>query len=228
MRLSGRASTIGDAMSVHEAAQREAERRAVALHALGWESGAGAAIWARAVEDALELHESARARQADRSADRAAWERLHASGFALILAVDQVREFARQVLMLTNDAELEEALRTFDADCPRLRLLRDLLAHLPAYAVGEGHRQTPDRAKWAPRITERNVMSFVSWSGEGGTLVDLAGDELDLRRTAAAARELAPVVERVRTAHLEKAEIEANEALRRKHAEWLQELGGEG
>jgi len=36
-----------------EAAQHEAERKAAALHNLGWEVGTGATIWARAVQDVL-------------------------------------------------------------------------------------------------------------------------------------------------------------------------------
>jgi hypothetical protein len=47
-----------------EAAQREAEHKAAALPNLGWETGAGATIWARAIRDVLALHESARQRYA--------------------------------------------------------------------------------------------------------------------------------------------------------------------
>jgi hypothetical protein len=34
-------------MDKDEAVQREAEHKAAALHNLGWETGAGATIWAR-------------------------------------------------------------------------------------------------------------------------------------------------------------------------------------
>jgi hypothetical protein len=70
-------------------------------------------------------------------------------------------------------------------------------------------------------ITERNVESFVYWVDDGGTIVDLAGDELNIRVAVDAAIALAPVIERVRRTHLEQANVEANEALRRKHEAWL-------
>jgi hypothetical protein len=49
-------------MDEKEAARRAAEHKAAALHHLGYEEGAGATIWARAVRDNLALHEEARAR----------------------------------------------------------------------------------------------------------------------------------------------------------------------
>jgi hypothetical protein len=42
----------------NEAIERAAERKAAALHNLGWETGAGATIWARAISDLLERHET--------------------------------------------------------------------------------------------------------------------------------------------------------------------------
>jgi hypothetical protein len=56
-------------MDEDEAARRAAEHKAAALHRAGWEEGAGATIWARAVQDNLELHESARKRFAANDAD---------------------------------------------------------------------------------------------------------------------------------------------------------------
>lgn len=56
-------------------AEREANRKAAALHYVGPEVGVGATIWARAVQDVLALHESARARFAANTAGLEDWER---------------------------------------------------------------------------------------------------------------------------------------------------------
>ena len=82
-------------MDEDEAAQREAEHKAAALHNLGWETGAGATVWARAVRDGLAQHEEARARYAAGGTNipvlerREMWERLHAT--VLMLARRAVR-----------------------------------------------------------------------------------------------------------------------------------------
>jgi hypothetical protein len=85
---------------------REAERKAAELHYLGWEVGAGATIWARAAQDVLALHESARERFAANTADREVWERFHGTALLVIVAIAQVLAFARRVRRLTGDAEL--------------------------------------------------------------------------------------------------------------------------
>ena len=117
-------------MDEHEAAARKAERKAAALYNVGWQTGAGATIWARAVKDVLALHESARERLAA-TADLEIWERLHATALMLVVAVDQVLAFEYRVRRLTGDARTPRRLgRAFDAAFPDATLLRDLVAHL--------------------------------------------------------------------------------------------------
>src|SRR5438045_4173820 len=81
-------------MNEDEALQRDAEHRAAALHRVGWEVGAGATIWARAVQDELTRHEWARRRwEARTSRDHKGWERLFGTALLVILAIDQVLAF---------------------------------------------------------------------------------------------------------------------------------------
>jgi hypothetical protein len=197
-----------------EAAQREAERLAAGLHRLGWEVGAGATIWARAIQDVLALHDSARDRFAANTVDLETWERLHSTALVLVVAIDQVLAFERRVRRLTGDAELARARERFDRMCPDAAELRHLVAHLDAYAVGEGWRQTGHRL---PPIEDTNLETFVFWTNGGGTNLKLSDHHIDLRRAARAATELAEVVERVRARHLARVEREANEAFRRRY-----------
>lgn len=197
-----------------EIAQDKAERLAAGLHRLGWEVGAGATIWARAIEDVLALHESARDSFAANTAKRVEWERLHSSALMLVVGIDQVLAFERRVRRLTGDAELARARERFDRACPDAEELRHLVAHLDAYAVGEGWRQTGHRL---PPIEDTNLETFVFWSDGGGTNLKLSDHHIDLRRAAHAAAELAEVVERVRSRHLVRVEREANEAFRRRY-----------
>jgi hypothetical protein len=201
-------------MDEDEAARRAAEHKAAALHRLGWQEGAGATIWARAVQDNLELHEAARKRFAENTADRETWERLHATTLMLVVAIDQVLAFEHRVRRLTGDAELARARARFDAVASDTRALRDLVAHLDAYAVGEGWRQ---QGRQLPPISETFVTALIWWGDGGGTMVNLGEEQLNLRTAAAAAIELAQVVERVRARHLERAARDANAALRRQY-----------
>ena len=197
-----------------EEEQHAAEHKAAALHNVGWETGAGATIWARAAGDVLALHESARERYAANAANLETWERLHGTALMLVVAIDQVLAFERRVRKVTGDGELADSRAAFDARVgPYARHLRDLVAHLDAYAVGEGWRQTGKRK---PPISKRYIASFISWSDGGGTVLDLGGESLNLRTAASAATELAQVVERVRARHLKRVEQEANAAFRRR------------
>jgi hypothetical protein len=193
--------------------EERAEHKAAQLHSLGWETGAGATIWARAVSDELGRHESAR-ESFGAKANREAWERLHSTALMVVVAIDQVLTFEDRVRRLTGDAELARARARFDAVGPRAGALRDLVVHLDDYAVGTGHRQT---GQAGPLITDPYVETFLYWTNDGGTVLDLAGESLNLRTAARAAVELAEVVERVRAEYLERAEQEANEALRRRY-----------
>jgi hypothetical protein len=201
-------------MDEDEAARRAAEHKAAALHRAGWEEGAGATIWARAVQDNLELHESARKRFAANDADLESWGRLHATALTIVVAIDQVLSFERRVSRLTSDAELAQARERFDSVASDTEALRDLVAHLDEYAVGEGHRQTGKRT---PRISEKYLSPLIWWGDGEGTMLNLGTEQLNLRTAAAAAIELAQVVERVRAKHLERAGQEANAALRRQY-----------
>jgi hypothetical protein len=199
-------------MDEDEAVQR-AEHKAAALHHLGWETGAGATIWARAVRDELERHESARERFGASDVGHETWERLHGTALMLVVAIDQVLAFEHRVRRLTGDAELAQARARFDAVGADAEVLRDIVAHLDSYAVGEGRRQT---GQGMPPISEKYLATFISWSDGGGTILDLGNEQLNLRAAANAAIDLARVVERVRAKHLERVEQEANAALRRK------------
>jgi hypothetical protein len=201
-------------MDENEAVRRTAEHKAAALHRVGWEEGAGATIWARAVQDNLELHESARKRFATNKVDLENWERLHATALMLVVAIDQVLAFEQRVRGLTGDAELARARERFDAVGPDAEALRDLVAHLDSYAVGEGQRQTGERM---PPISEKYLSLLIWWGGGGGTIVNLGGERQNLRAAANAAIELAQVVERVRAKYLERAGQEANAAFRRQY-----------
>lgn len=201
-------------MDDDEAARHAAEHKAAALHRVGWEEGAGATIWARAVQDNLELHESARKRFAANDADLESWERLHATALTLVVAIDQVLAFERRVRSLTEDAELARARARFDAVGPDAEALRDLVTHLDAYAVGEAWRQKGQRL---PAISDKYLSTLIWWSDGEGTILNLGAEQLNLRTAAGAAVELAQVVERVRAEYLKRAEQEANAAFRRRY-----------
>jgi hypothetical protein len=190
-----------------------AEHKAVQLHLVGWETGTGAAVWARAVSDELARHESAR-ESYGANPNRQAWERLHSTTLMLVVAIDQVLAFEHRVRRLTGDAEVARARADFDAACPRASDLRDLVIHLDDYAVGAGRRQTGEAE---PLIEDQYLETFLWWSDGGGTILGLADESLNLRRAALAAVELAEVVERVRTKCLERAEREATAARRRRY-----------
>jgi hypothetical protein len=202
-------------MDKDEAVQREAEHKAASLHNLGWETGAGATVWARSIQDELSRHEAARELHATNAADLGAWERLHGSALLLVVCIDQVLAFERRVRHLTGDAELAQARARFDQAGSDAEDLRDLVAHLDGYAVGEGWRQTGQRM---PPLKEPYLATFMYWGDGGGTNLNLGDKRLDLRAAANAAIDLARVVERVRARHLARAEQEANAALRRRAA----------
>jgi hypothetical protein len=199
-------------MDKDEALQHEAEHKAAALHYVGWETGAGAAIWARAIQDELARHESARSRWGT-NPDRETWERLHATALMLVVAIDQVLAFERRIRRLTGDAELAQARAHFDAVVPDAEALRDLVAHLDAYAVGEGWRQTGAQM---PALSEPYLTTFIFWTDGGGTVLNLGDEQLNVRTAASAAVKLAEMVERVRAKHLKRVEQEANAAARRR------------
>jgi hypothetical protein len=185
-----------------------AEHKAAQLHKLG----PMAVIWARGVSDELARHESAREKLSMDNQEEL--ERVYSTALLLVVAIDQVLTFERRVRGLTGDAELARARARFDAVAPRAEALRDLVAHLDEYAIGVGQRQTKKRR---PPITDPYVEALIHWTPSGGTIVDLAGEALNLQGAAKAAVELANVVERVRVRYLDRAEREANVALRRRY-----------
>lgn len=196
-----------------EEAQRAAEHKAAQLHRLGWQVGAGAAIWARAVADELARHEGAR-ESFGLTRNREAWDRLHSTALLLVVAIDQVLSFERRVRRLTGDAELQRARAHFDSVGPDAEAVRDLVVHLDDYATGSGRRQVGHAG---PPIADPYVETFIHWSNGGGTVLDLAGDRINLRAAASAAIDLAELVERVREKYLALAEQKANAALRRRY-----------
>jgi hypothetical protein len=194
-----------------------AEQKAAALHNLGWEVGAGATVWGRAISDLLERHEAVRDGLGDRFG-REAWERFNSTALLLVVAIDQVLAFERRVCKLTGDAELAKARASFDAVAPHAKAIRDLVAHLDEYAIGGGRRQT---GAAGPPISDRNLRSLVYWPVDDGgvpqgTILHFSNDEqLDLRSAAEAALALAEVTERVRIRHRKRAGDEAEAAFRR-------------
>jgi hypothetical protein len=197
-------------MDSDEAAQREAEHKAAALYNLGTFAGTGAAVWARTVQDELARHESARERWGTGVVPKT-WEQLHGSALVIVVAIHQILGFERRVRRLTGDAELAQARARFDAMVPDAKALRDLVAHLDSYAVGEGRRR---RGQATPPIKEQYLAPFIYWT-EAEMVFRLGNEQVSLRAAAEAATELAEVVERVRAEHQERAGQEAN-ALRRK------------
>lgn len=196
-----------------EKAQRAAEHKALALHNLGWKAGAGATIWARAIGDELERHEALRDSLGDRFGVEV-WERLHGTAFLVVVAIDQVLAFERRVRRLTGDDELKRARNEFKtAGGLSARSIRNLVVHLDAYAVGEGHRQTGKRQ---PPIPDRSLETSLYWGPGEGTIINLGTEQLNIRRAAQAALALAATVERVRARHFKRVSAEANVALRRR------------
>jgi hypothetical protein len=203
-------------MSEQDAArdQERADHKAKQLHNLGWEMGTGAGVWARVVSDELERHEAARENFAA-SADRAAWDRLHGTAYLLVLAIQQILAFESRVRRLTGDAEFARARAQFDAAGPRAESLRDIVVHLDDYATGEGLRQRGAGA--GPQIREPYLETHIYWTDAGQSILELGGESLKLRTAAKAAIRLAETVERIRGKYLERAEREANTALRRRY-----------
>ena len=207
-------------MDEEERVRGAAEHKAAALHHLGPEEGAGATIWARGVKDNLALHQEARRRiPTPRGATEhplETWERLYAAAFVIVIAMDQILSYADRVLALTGDVELRKARDRFHDTATDTKALRDLVAHLEAYAVGEGWRQTGKR-KNLPPIAERNLATLMWWPDSGGTMLRLGHEGVDLSSAALQAIELAKVVELVRARHLRLAGEEADAALRRQY-----------
>jgi hypothetical protein len=198
------------------AEQHAAERLAAGLHALGWEVGAGAAIWARVIKDELARHDGARARFETNTADREAWDRLHGSGFVLAVAIAQVLAFETRVRKLTGDAELARARADFDAVAPRAKDVRDVAAHLDEYAIGEGKRQTERRQQHERAMSSATSSRSSTGPPQVRRTSTFGGDGLDLHAAARAAIALAAVVERVREKHFVLAGARADAALRRR------------
>jgi hypothetical protein len=169
--------------------------------------------WAPAIRDQLELHAAARGRFAANTADRESWERLHVSALVLVIAIDQVLTFERRVRRVTRDAELAKERERFDRKAPDAEMLRHLVAHLDAYATGEGERQTGKRH---PALQDDLPSPLIYWSDSSPTELDLGDKHMNLGAAAEAAIELAEVVERVREGGLARAEREANEAMERR------------
>jgi hypothetical protein len=196
----------------HDAALSDAQHKMAALRNVGPEAGAGATIWARVVQDELDRHESVR-EGLGTDIDLETWERLVGTALMLAVAIDQVLAFEHRVRRLTGDAELARARERFDAIGPNAEALRDLVAHLDAYAVGEGDRQTKD----TPRPVSRPYVSpLIYWGNGGGTILALGDDQLNLRTVAEAAVELAQVVERVRVKYLQRAVQDTQAAFERR------------
>jgi hypothetical protein len=121
---------------------------------------------------------------------------MYSTSLLLIVSLDQVLRFESRLRSLTRDPELMDARACFDKVCPDAAALRNLVAHLDQYAIGECHRQTGKRNP--PLAEDANLEPLISWTDDGSTTVNLAGHELDIRAAAGAALKLADIVERVR------------------------------
>jgi hypothetical protein len=192
--------------NAHADAKHDAEHKAAALHNVGWFSGSGPTIWARAIRDELERHEAARCNW---RGDIAAWERLHSTAFILLVAADQILAYARRVRKLTGDGDLNNAMIKFETRVADAESLRDLVTHLDEYAVGLGERQTGKRE---PPITEKYLRPLVYWTEASGTYFVLDREQVELRELATAALDLADATENVRIKHIPLVEDKAREA----------------
>ena len=199
-------------MDAYEAEQRAAEKRSAELFSLGWQAGVGATVWARAASDELERHQAARQAWAA-TPTRELWERLHASAMMAVVAVDLVLSFEKRVRKLTGDAELQKARQEFDRAVPQTEALRDLIAHLDEYAVGQGQRQVGKRL---PPMKSEPVSALLYWTETGHSWISLGDAQVGLEAAVQAASALAEIVERVRERHLTTVSLAANEALRRR------------
>lgn len=137
-------------------AARDAERKAAELDHLGPRVGAGATIWARAIQDVLPLHESARERFATNDASLEVWERFHATGLTLIVAVAQVLAFAGRVESLTHDAEIVAELTQAGL---RKQTIRKTVSVLAMVLDHHGVQPNParDRRVKLPREEKREL-----------------------------------------------------------------------
>ncbi len=198
---------------IHDAAAR----RAASLHFLGPEEGAGARIWAQNVADELVRHDAARTQLEAGTADHRELDRFYGSSLMLVVAIDQVLTFETRVCKLTGDADLRRARQRFDAVAHRAEAIRDIAAHLDAYAVGDGNRQTGRGREQERPVTERNVRAQPVWTDDGRTFLQLADESMSLHEAATAAIELAEAIERARVRHLDRSSKEADAALRREY-----------
>lgn len=196
-----------------EVRQREAEDLAAALGRLGWASGAGASVWARAARDELQRHEEARGLWGE-NGSRELWERLHATAFMVAVSVDLVLAFETRVRKLTGDAELQMARQAFDRTVPQAEALRDLIAHLDEYAVGKGQRQTGKRG---PALKTQEVSPLLYWMDTTSgyrSYLSVGDTQIQVEASVEAAVQLAEVVERVRERCLHAASDAAQAAFR--------------
>jgi hypothetical protein len=108
---------------------------------------------------------------------------------------------------------MRRARASCDRAFPDVEGLRDLVTHLDEYATGTGLRQ---RGTHQPQLNEQAVSTFMYWTNDGGTVVNLGDRTIDLRRAARVVVDLAEAVEQAREKGLARAEREANEALRRR------------
>jgi hypothetical protein len=108
---------------------------------------------------------------------------------------------------------VSSAKRRRAAAFPDAKMLRDLVAHLDAYAVGEGERQTGKRQ---PALNDDLPSPLISWGNSGPTELSLGDKHMNLGAAADAAVQLAAEVERVRERGLARAEREANQAMERR------------
>jgi hypothetical protein len=96
----------------------------------------------------------------------ATWERLHASALILVVAIDQILAFERRVSDITGDTELAAARTEFDGVAPHADALRDIVAHLDSYAVGEGFRQ---KGRRGPPVSGTYMGPLIWWTEDGST-----------------------------------------------------------
>jgi hypothetical protein len=131
-----------------------------------------------------------------------------------------VLAFEHRVRKLTGDGELAKARASFDAAYPMVNRLRDYIAHLDDYAVGDGRLQTVSPAV----LDDKYPSPLLGWVQYGSTFLTIGDAQVMVEDAARRAIELAEVVERVRERHLERVEREANAELRRRAKEHGAEL----
>lgn len=99
-----------------------------------------------------------------------------------------------------------------------MKRLRNFIAHLEDYAIGEGWLQAGN----PPVLEDKYPAPFLGWVMGGSTLFSIGDAHVSVEDAARRVIDLAELVERVRARHLDHVEKEAQAELRRR---WERDVG---